>query len=363
MKTIDRERAIRLLTEFNAVNGVSGDEGRVADLLEKYLAPITDEISRDVIGNIVFVKNGRDPDVRVMLSAHMDEIGFMVSDIDDKGYVSLVPVGYHIANILVNQNITIRTDRGDVPGVIGAGKPIHELLTDPKGSKPFEWSDIRVDVGAKSAEEASALGVRPGDFANMEKESRVLNGKLFSGKAVDNRAGLVCMLLAMELIADEVPGAQIHACGTVQEEIGLKGAEVLVRGVKPDYAICIDGGIGSISGELDDKARRFYLGKGPGIELYDWCTDTCAGNIVPKQMVRALEAAAEKEGVPYQYSIMIDGGTDACAIMYGNHGVLTGGISLPMKNLHTTIGLVDIDDVTNGAVLLARYLLDLDVTR
>jgi endoglucanase len=192
----------------------------------------------------------------------------------------------------------------------------------------------------------------------MEKESRVLNGKLFSGKAVDNRAGLVCMLLAMELIADEVPGAQIHACGTVQEEIGLKGAEVLVRSVKPDYAICIDGGIGSIAGKIDEKARRFYLGQGPGIELYDWCTDTCEGNIVPRHIVRALEAAAEKEGVPYQYSIMIDGGTDACAITYGNHGVATGGISLPMKNLHTTIGLVDIDDVMNGAVMLARYLLD-----
>ncbi|MDR1779049.1 MAG: M20/M25/M40 family metallo-hydrolase [Clostridiales Family XIII bacterium] len=355
---IDRARVIALLREFDAVDGVSGEEERVADLLAGYLAPVTDEQRRDKLGNAVFTRKGARPDLSIMLSAHMDEIGFLVSDVTEAGLLTIVPVGYHIPNILVNHAVRIRTDGGEVTGVIGAGKPIHELLTENEKGKVFEWKDIFVDVGATSAEEVAALGIRPGDFANVIADSFVLNDRFFAGKAVDNRAGVVVMLLAMELLAGQDIPATVYACGTVQEELGLKGAEVLVRSLDPDYAICLDGCIGSPDGKLDDKARRCYAGAGPAIELYDWCLDTCHGNIVPKWMVRSLQSAAEKEGIRPQYSVMIDGGTDACVIMYGNHGIPTGGIALPTKNLHTTVGMVGIDDVIQAAALLARWILE-----
>jgi endoglucanase len=346
--------ALALLKEFNDANGVSGDEGRVADLLEKHLSRVTDEHYRDMLGNAVFVKKGKNPDLKVMLAAHMDEIGFMVCDVDKHGYVTLLPVGYHSPNILVNQNITIHTERGEVPGVIGAGKPIHQTYGEK--TPAFEFKDILVDVGAQSAEEASALGIKRGDFANIEKESRVLNGRFFSGKAVDNRSGCVAMVLAMQSLAGIETEATVYACGTVQEEIGLKGADVLIRGVDPAYALCLDVGFATTDGKPDEKSNRLYMGEGPGIELYDWCPSDGTGNIVPKQMVRALEAAGEKAGVAFQYSIMLDGGTDACVMTYANNGVLTGGVAIPQRYMHTTVGIVSVDDIIGAGKLTAAYL-------
>jgi endoglucanase len=148
----------------------------------------------------------------------------------------------------------------------------------------------------------------------------------------------------------------VYFCGTVQEEIGLKGAEVLTRRVNPQIALCFDVGFGSEQGELNENATRYYPGRGPGIELYDWSASSTHVNIVPKQMVKALEAASARAGIAHQYSIMIDGGTDACMMMYANHGVLTGGISIPQKYLHTTVGVVGVDDVSGAALLVAEYL-------
>ncbi|MDD3367600.1 MAG: M20/M25/M40 family metallo-hydrolase [Lachnospiraceae bacterium] len=353
---MDQEKIIKLLDEFTAVNGVSGNEKAVATLLEKYLAPITDEHYTDVLGNAVFIKKSKNPDLKLMFAAHMDEIGFMVSDITDRGYLTIVPIGFHNPNILVNQVMTIHTDNGVVYGVTGGGKPIHQTMG--KESAGFQFQDILIDVGAETKEEVAALGIKIGDIVNMEKESHVLNGKFYSGKAVDNRSSVVAMILMMDALKDVETEATIYAVGTVQEELGEKGVTVITRRIKPDAAICIDVGLATEQDELNPGAARCYLGKGPAIEFFDWSPDDCIGNIVPRKMVKMMEAAADKAGIPYQHSVMIRCGTDACIMTYSNEGILTGGISLPERYIHTTIGMVSIADIGNAAILGEQFAKD-----
>jgi len=348
------QRVADLLAEFDAIAGVSGDESRVADALERHLAPYCDRQYRDVLGNSVSVREGTDPARSIMVAAHMDEIGFMVSDVTERGYVTVVPVGMHNPTIIVNQALTIYTDGGPVPAVVGAGKPIHNTL----GHEPtnFSFADILLDVGATSPEEVRALGVRIGDFANIQKDSRILNKRFFSGKAVDNRASCVALIIMMEALAQLQPAATVYACGTVQEEIGVKGSEVLVRSLKPTDALCLDVGFGSDQGELDVNATRIYAGQGPAIELIDYAAEGGHDIIVPKAVVRALEAAAQDAGIPVQHQACLNCGTDACVMAYANDGVVTGGLSIPQKYLHTTIGLVAIEDVFHTGVLSAHYI-------
>ncbi len=350
------ERVIKMLDEFTAVNGVSGDEGAVAELLEKYLAPITDEHYTDLLGNAVFVKKGRNPDLKLMFAAHMDEVGFLVRDLTDERFITIVPVGFHNPNVLVNQVMSIHTDQGVIYGVTGGGKPIHQTMG--KESSGFKFKDILIDVGAQNSEEVAALGIKQGDLVNIEKESHVLNGKFYSGKAVDNRSGVVAMILIMEALSKIETEATIYAVGTVQEEIGLKGASVIARSINPTAAICIDVGLATEQDELNQDAARCYLGKGPAIEYYDWNPEDCVGNIVPKKMVKMMEAAAEKENVDYQRAIMIKCGTDACVMTYTNDGILTGGISIPERYIHTTIGMIGIDDVIDSAKIGIRFAKD-----
>lgn len=354
---ITREKVLPLLKEFNDLNAVSGNEEAVAECLKKYLAPVTDEHYTDALGNCVFIKKGRNPDLKIMIPVHMDEIGFMVNDFTDNGYVTIVPIGYHNPNVLVNQVMTIHTENGPVYGVVGGGKPIHQTMG--KESAGFRFGDIQIDVGAENVEEIRSLGIKTGDVVNIEKESHVLNNRYFSGKAVDNRCSCAALVLMMQELKDIETEATIYACGTVQEEIGLKGAAALTRRIDPSLALCIDVGLATEHGELNPDAKRCYSGKGPAIELYDWNPESCTGNIVPKKMVKALENAAERAGIPYQHCVMLRCGTDACAIAYNNLGVVTGGISIPEKYVHTTIGYVSIDDVKNAAVLGAQYLKDL----
>ncbi len=348
---------IELLSEFDAIDGVSGDESRVAEALQRHLEPFCDRQYRDTLGNLVSVREGSDSTRQIMVTAHMDEIGLMVSDVTDRGYLTVVPVGMHNPVGLINQAMTIRTSAGPFRAVVGPGKPIHNELGHEK--KDFGFADILLDVGACDPGEVAALGIRIGDFVNIRKESRVLNGRFFSGKAVDNRAGCVALIIMMEALAKVEPEATVYACGTVQEEIGVKGAEVLVRSIRPSHALCYDVGFGSDQGELDVNTTRIYPGQGPAIELFDYNPSGGHDIIVPREVVRALEDSARASDIPYQLTTVINCGTDACVMAYANDGVLTGGLFIPQKYLHTTIGMVAVEDVYHAGVLGARYCQDL----
>ena len=360
MKEISLQHVIDLMTEYNAINAISGYEGPVADALVKNLEGCFDSTRRDALGNCICLKKGSENGKKILLTAHMDEIGFLVCDITPEGMVTLLPVGFHNPAMLTNQVFSIYTRaNGTVYGVIAGGKPPHLAGAQ---EAPHSVGELRIDVGCFSPEEVKAKGVRVGDPVNIDKPGRMLSETVFSGKAVDNRSGVVALTLAMELLADEKLDVNVYGCGTVQEELGLKGAKVLAQGINPDYAVTVDvcfAHEGSPD-ELNPVATRMEMGKGPGIQMFDWNTSHCTGIIVLPEMVHRLEDAAEHAGVPCQPLINVNGGTDACEMSLTNSGVLTGSISLPERYIHTTIGTVDVRDILAAGKMLAQFVLDLN---
>jgi len=351
---LDNEHVISLLTELDAVPGVSGFEDKIGDKIADYLKDCTQRAYRDALGNRIFVKEGRNPDLKLMLSAHMDEIGFMVHDICNDGYVVFLPVGMHDPRLVINQVLTIHTSKGDVIGVTGITKPIHQS----KGGtdSPFTFADLKLDIGVTSRAEAEALGVRIGDVMTNDRGSRVLNGKTFSGKSVDNRSGCAAMILAMQILKNVETECTVYCCASVQEEVGIKGSKVAANSINPDVALCVDVCFAALNDEISATNSRVYLGKGPGIQLYDWNPDTFLGNIVSHRMRDALVAAAEKTSNPYQFVTALYCGTDAAEMSLSNGGVVTGGIGIPNRYMHSVIGTVSIDDVWWSAELIAEFI-------
>lgn len=358
MKPIELSHVTDLLAAFDAVNGISGHEAAVAALLKKHMEPLTDTQEKDGLGNCICLKKGREGAKTVVLTAHMDEIGFLVCDVNDRGFVTLVPVGMHNPAMLTNQIYSIHTRKnGTVYGVVAGGKPVH--LAGGQAA-PMTIGDLRLDVGAASREEVFAKGIRIGDAVNIEKPSRMLSDTVFCGKSVDNRSGVAALVLAMELLRDEALDINVYACGTVQEEIGIKGAKTLMQHICADYCLTVDVGFADEDGELNPNCTRVTMGKGASVQLYDWCTVSSLGVIPPAEVTDRLEEAAVHAGVPYQTHVNINGGTDAGEMSLSNGGIPTGSISLPERYMHTTVGTVDIRDVISAAAMMAQFCIDLD---
>lgn len=358
MKQIDLAHVADLLAELDAINAISGHEAPVAEALARHMAPLTDAQERDTLGNCICLKQGKPGGKKVLLTAHMDEIGFLVCDITAEGYLTLVPVGMHNPAMLTNQVYSIYTrSNGTVYGVVAGGKPVHVAGGQ---SAPLSVGDLRLDVGCTSPEEVQAKGIRVGDPVNIEKPSRMLSEHVFCGKAVDNRSGVAALILAMELLKDADLDVSVYACGTVQEEIGIKGAKVLTQHLCPDYAITVDVGFAAENSDMNPSCTRVTMGKGASIQLYDWCTGSFLGVIVPRKVSDALEEAARHAGVPCQTHVNLNGGTDAGEMSLSNGGVLTGSISLPERYMHTTVGTVDVRDVASAGAMMAQFVLDLN---
>lgn len=353
---ISDEEIISLLADLDGVTGVSGFEGDVGNAITEHIKDYVDECKSDALGNRFFIKKGKNPSYKIMLSAHMDQIGFMVRDIDDDGFVYFLPVGMHDPRLLVNQVMTIHTKNGDIEGVVGA-KPIHQNKGAVGGAVTI--SELKIDIGAASREEALAMGVCVGDIIVNSRGYRVLNKKLFSGTAVDNRSGCAAMILAMKLLKDIKTDATVYCCASVQEEVGIRGAKVAAAAIKPDVALCVDVCFASTDNEIAPNNNRVFQGKGPAIQLYDWNPDTFLGNITSLCMKDALVNAAEKSETPYQFVAALYCGTDAAEMSLSNGGVLTGGIGIPNRYMHSALGTVHIDDVKGAAMLIAEYIKSL----
>jgi putative aminopeptidase FrvX len=351
---MNREEMIGVLGELNDVWGTSGHEGMVGDKLGEMLRDCTDEQFEDVLGNRFFVKKGGNPDLKVMVTAHMDEIGFIVQDIWDDGYVAFLPVGMHDTRLLPNQVMTIHTKQGDVNGVIGI-KPVHQGGNE-EGN--ISYLDLKLDVGTFTREETEKLGILPGDPITNERGWRIMNGNIFSGKAVDNRAGCAAMVAAMKQLKDEVTEATIYCCGTVMEEMGVKGSGPAAALIKPAAAICLDVCFGAVDCNMSGNNRRNYLGKGPALMFYDWNNTSCLGNIVPERLREKMLSAAEKAGCPYQIGVTMNCGTDAATVSLSGTGVLTGGIGIPNRYMHSAVGTVCVEDVLGAGNILAELLRD-----
>ncbi len=316
---------------LNACHGISGHEGPVAQVLAEAARPYVDEITTDVMGNLICHKKGNGP--KVMFAAHMDSIGFIVTHIDEKGFLRVGKIGgVHAADILYS---AVRFASG-VCGVVvpDAGADMKKLAID----------DLCIDIGAKSREEAEKL-VRVGDTAVYQASSFAM-GERLTAPYMDNRICCTVLLRAMELMGQS--DNDLYFVFTVQEEVGLRGAKTAAWSIDPDYGVVVDvTDSDDVPGAKHDGSS--VLGKGAAIKVMD------SSVICHPEAVKKLEELAKEKGIAYQMDVIRSGGTDAGEIHRTRMGVVTGGVSVPCRYIHTPVETVDTSDVEASARLIAAF--------
>ena len=323
-----------LLKQLCEMYGPSGYEGAVRQFLRDTVAGLAAEVRVDALGNlIVRAKAGADGGKRVMLAAHMDEIGLVVSHIDEKGFLRFAPVGGIFPLTMTGQRV--RFASGQI-GVVGL-EPI-ESKNDASLPKMY------IDVGARSREEAEKL-VHVGDVVGMDRAFAVANGRGVS-KAMDDRAG--CAVLVEVLRALTHSPHDVYAVFTTQEEVGLRGATTSAFGVDPAIAIAVD--VTDTGDTPEARPMAVALGKGPAVKVMDGGMLAHAG--VKDLMIRVAEA----HQISYQREVLLGGTTDARAIQTTRSGVPAGCLSIPTRYIHTVSEMVDLDDVQNSVRLLVALL-------
>ena len=337
---------VQFLKQLTEASGVSGYEREVREIVLEEFGRHADEVRIDIMGNVIATKTGTGPEPRpsVMLATHMDEIGLIVSDLEE-GFIRFQEVGGYDDRVLLGQEVVVHGKR-DLAGIIGA-RPPHVLPRGTRG-KTIPADKLLIDVGLPP-EEVSQL-VRVGDLITMDRDLVELKGGLVSGKALDNRTSVVAAAICLEELARVRHQWDVQAVATVQEEIGVKGAITSAYGLQPDIAIAIDVTFGRQPGTPDEYT--FELGKGPAI--------SCGPNFHPKLQKAVAEAADALEMSYHVEPAERPGGTDAYAIQISREGIPTAGISIPLRNMHTPVETGSIKDVERVGRLLAAFIGRLD---
>ncbi|WP_255170265.1 M42 family metallopeptidase [Natrononativus amylolyticus] len=339
-----------LLTELTEARGVPGYEDQVREIVRREFEDSVDRVRTDAMGNVVGTLEG-DSDYSVAVAAHMDEIGFMVRHVrgkeDGAGFLELDALGGWDARVLKAQRVTIHTEEGDLPGVIGSPPP--HTLDEEDRNEPPEVEDVFVDVGL-SREEARER-ISPGDLVTMDQTTKRV-GETVTGKALDDRICLFAMLEAARRLED--PPVTIHFCATVQEEVGLRGARALGVDVDPDLAIALDV---TVANDVPTFKKGEYvtrLGDGTAIKLKD------SSVITSPKVHRRMKAVAEEEGIDYQLEVLPAGGTDTAGFQHTAGAKPVGAISIPTRYLHTVTETAHVDDVAGTIDLLCAFLASED---
>lgn len=336
-----------LLKKLSNASGVSGFEDEVREIMINELKNHVDEIEIDNMGNLIAVKKGEKDGKKIMLAAHMDEIGLMVRFIDKKGFVKFSKIGGINDQMLLNQEVIIHSDKGKILGVIGA-KPPHRMKPAEK-KKVLEYENMFIDIGASSKEEAEEL-ISIGDPITIKHEFSNLRGNLVTGKAFDNRAGCYVLIEAMKRAKTN---ATIYGVGTVQEEVGLKGAKTSAFKINPDMAIALDVTISGDHPGIKFEDAPAKINKGPGIIL----TDASGRGIITHPMVKKLLIdVADEEEIPYQLEVSEGGTTDATAIHLTREGIPTGVLSVPTRYIHTPVEVISLEDIENTIKLIVAVI-------
>ncbi len=332
---------------FSNAHGVSGYEGNIRQLLEDKLRPYVDDIRVDKLGNIIATRKGTSPSI--MIAAHMDEIGLMSKYIDDKGFVHFVKLGGWFDQTLHSQRVILHTEKGDIYGVIGA-KPPH-VMKDEEKKKPVEAENMFIDIGAKDDKDAEAMGVIPGVPITLDREYARLANNRVTGKSFDDRAGCVLMIEAMRIISELDVRSTVYAVGTVQEEVGLKGARTSAFGLDPDLALVTDVTVSGDHPGIEKKHSAIEMGKGPAITISD---AGGRGLIATEKVIKWLKETAKQHNIDIQPEVADGGTTDATAIHLTKCGIPSSVISVPSRYIHSPVEIVDLEDIKKGAELLAR---------
>jgi putative aminopeptidase FrvX len=341
----------RLLQEITEASGVSGYEGDVRAVMRRYLEAhaVQAVIEQDKMGSFIGKHVGGSERPRVMLAGHMDEIGFMVKLITKEGFIRFVPLGGWWDQVLLGHRVVIKTAKADVIGVLGA-KPPH-LLGAEERKKIVEKDDMYIDVGACSEEEVREMGVRPGDPIIPISEFTIMaNPKFYLSKAFDNRVGCALAMQTLCQLAEPESGGHpnaIYAVGTVQEEVGLRGAKTSAFAIDPDVGIILEVDIAGDVPGIKPEESTVKMGGGPTLLVYD-------ARMIPNLKLRDLViVTAEELGIPLQFSAMPGGATDGGMIHMHNEGV-------PTRHIHSHNALLHRDDYDRALQLVVALVKKLD---
>ncbi|MDI9624423.1 MAG: M42 family metallopeptidase [Methanothermobacter sp.] len=336
-----------LMKRLSEANGISGFEDEIRKIMKDELEEHVDNIEEDNLGNLIMVREGDPEAPSIMLAAHMDEIGLMVRYIDKKGFIKFSKIGGINDQMLLNQQVEIHGKKGPVMGVIGS-KPPHRMKPKER-KKVTSYEKMFIDIGATSREDAEKL-VGVGDPVTFKAPFNELPNRLFTGKALDNRIG--CLIL-IEVLKGVETRATIYGVGTVQEEVGLKGARTSAFKLNPDMALAVDVTIAGDHPGMEEEDAPAKLGKGPAIIL----TDASGKGIITHKKIRDwLISTAREENIPVQLEVSEGGTTDATAIHLTRAGIPAGVVSVPTRYIHTPVGVASMDDIKNCVKLILKAL-------
>lgn len=342
-----RAESITFLKNIVNAPSPSGFETPAAKAYRDYTEPWADQVTTDNHGNVVAVLNP-EASAKVMLAGHMDEIGLLVHYVSDDGFLSFSPIGGHDTTVPIGQRVWVHAKGGRVPGVIGR-KPIHLIESSDRDKKP-ELYDMWIDIGVSSKEEA-LKHIELGDPVTYQVEFMELAGGRACARGFDNKVGAFCVAEALRLLHDEGgldPNVGVYAVGTVQEEIGLRGARTSAFSVDAQSGLAVD-----VDFAIDhpglNKARYgdVALGKGPSV---------CRGANINPIVYRMVQEGAAKEGVSLQVAPEPGGtGTDANAMQITRGGMATGLVGVPLRYMHTPVETLQLSDVEECARVMAAY--------
>lgn len=334
---------LNYLRELCSLNGVSGDEGAVRNYIIEKIRPYTDDVTVDTMGNVIAHKKGKNTDnKKIMVCAHMDEVGFIVSDITEDGFIKFKEVGGFDQRILLTQRVVVNSPRGAVKGVIGI-KAVH-LQSREERKKVVPMENMYIDIGASSIEDAQKY-VAKGDYISFDSEYREL-GSCIKAKALDDRVGCAMML---ELIKNEYD-SDIFYCFTTQEETGLRGARVVAQRLNADIAIVLESTTAADVPFVDDYLKCTVHGEGPAVSIMD------RASYSNKELNRFICRTADEYSIKYQFKKSSAGGNDAGAIQTAANAVRTCVVSLPCRYIHSPVSTVRKSDADGMYTLLDNVL-------
>ncbi len=325
-----------ILKDLCLCPSVSGREDKIRALLSEKIAPFADTVETDALGNLIAKKRGNRAGARIMLCAHMDEIGFLVTFIEDDGWVRVAPVGgiratMAVGSVVVSENGT----RG--------------VLVAEDGVKPADLAldKTYIDIGAKSKREAEKK-VAIGDFFVCRPELMKLGGSRIAGRPLDDRVGCAVLLGIAESLADGDFAGEVAYVFSVQEEVGCRGAMTAAFGLAPDWALCFDvTGTGDVPGA---KTMACRLGDGAAVKIKD------SSVICHAELVQTLCTLAEEKGIRYQREILLYGGTDTSSMQLAGGGTRAGALSIPTRYIHSGVESCDLGDVRACADLAVAFV-------
>ncbi|PYZ98992.1 peptidase M28 [Alteribacter lacisalsi] len=335
------------MKELTDAEGIPGFEDRAYEVMKNHLEPLSEEIVTDNFGSITGRIGQSGP--KILLAGHLDEVGFIVSNITKAGFIKFKPLGGWWGHVMLSQRVKVMTAKGDLTGVIGSKAP--HVLAPEERKKVLEIDKMFIDIGASSDEEAREFGVEVGDPICPSGDFEVLpSGKMLLARNWDNRAGCYVAAKVLEKLQNKQLPNTLYSGATVQEEVGLRGAQTLIQTIQPDISFATDVGVAGDTPGMNQEAANLELGKGPIIGFLD-------RSMIPHRKLRDFVVNLAKENnIPFQRELMSGGATDGGKFHIEGSGIPTLVVSVPSRYIHSHVSIVHLDDLNHAVDLLVHTI-------